>query len=104
MKLGPGDPHAGTDHSPDLGEIDFGEDSPSVIEQSLMRYADRSTQNLVDEAQRVQNPNAVGWEIQARTRRRPRRCTLDDLRGEALLLKRSPERETTDAGTDNENA
>ena len=65
MKLGPGDPDAGTDHSPGLGEIDFGEDSPPVIEQTLMRYADRATQELVDEAQRPESSDPVGREVTA---------------------------------------
>jgi hypothetical protein len=104
MELGAGDPDAGTDHAPDLREIDFGEQSPSVIEQSLMRDPDRSTEQCVDEAQRLESPNAVRREVEARPRRRPRRGTLDDFRGEALLSKRSPEREAADATTDNENA
>ena len=87
-----------------FGEIDFGEYSPSVIEQSLMRDPDRSTEKCVDEAQRLESPDAVGREVEARPRRRPRRGTLDDFGSEPLLSKRSPEREAADAATDNENA
>jgi hypothetical protein len=69
-----------------------------------MRHADSSSQHFVSETKRPESSNAVAGEVQASASRLPRPSTLDDFRNEALRSQRSPERETRDSATDDQNA
>ena len=104
MKLTTRDPYAEADRVPDLRQLDFRQLSPGVVQNSLMRHADSSSQHLVRETKRPESADAVAWEIKTSTAGWPRRSTLDDLRNEALLAQRSAECETRDAAADNQDA
>ena len=85
-------------------QLDFRQLSSRVIQNSLMRHADSSSQHLVRKTKRPESANAVAGKVKAGATRWPRRGTLDDFRNEALLSQRSAECETRDSATDNQNA
>jgi hypothetical protein len=104
MKVTTSDAHADTDWVPELCQLDFRQPSSGVIQNSLMRHADSSSQHLVRKTKRAESANAVAGEIKASTGDRPRRCTLDDLRNEALPAQRSSDCEARDSAADNQDA
>lgn len=104
MKLTTSDAHAGTDLVPELCQVDFRQHPAGVIQDSLMRHPDSSSQHLVSKTKRPESTNAVAREVQAGAARWPRGSTLDDFRNEALLAERSAERETRDSAADDQDA
>jgi hypothetical protein len=104
MKVSTSDAHTEADRIPELCQFDFRELSSRVIQNSLMRHADSSSQHLLRKTKHPESANAVAGEVKARTSGWPRHSTFDDLRSEALPSKRPAERETRDSATDNQNA
>ena len=100
MKLTTSDAHAKADRIPELCQLDFRKLSPRVIQDSLMRHANGSSQHFVRKTKRTECANAVAGEVQASATRLPRSRTLDDFRNEALLSQRSAQGETRDSATD----
>ena len=104
MKLTTSDAHAEADRIPELCQLDFRKLSSGVIQNSLMRHADCSSQHGVRKTKRPESANAVTGEVKSGAARGPRCSTFDDFRNEALLSQRSAECETRDSTTDNQNA
>ena len=103
MKLTTSDANARTDCAPHLRQFDFRQLSSGVIQDSLVRHADGSSQHLVCQTKRLQRANAVSRDVQAGTARRPRCDPFDDVRNDALLLQCPAESKTRDATADNQN-
>jgi hypothetical protein len=104
MKLAAVDAHTGADGTPNLRKIDVGQMSSGVIENSLTRHGNGSSQHLVRKTERFESSNAVAGEVKAGAGCWPRGRALDDFRRKAPLAQRSPERETGDPATDNQDA
>jgi hypothetical protein len=104
MKLTASDSHAWANPVPELCQLDFRQLSSCVIQDSLMRHADGSSQHRVRKTKRPESANAVPGEVQAGATRWPRRRTLDDFRNDTLLSQCSAECETRDSPTDNQDA
>lgn len=84
--------------------LDFRKLSSRVIQNSLMRHPDSSSQHFVRKTKRSESANAVTGEVKAGAARWPRCSTFDDFRNEALLSQRSAECETRDSTADDQDA
>jgi hypothetical protein len=104
MKVTTSDAHTGADLVPELCHVDFRQHSAGVIQDSLMRHPDSSSQHLVRKAKRPEHTNAVAWEVQAGAGRWPRGSPFDDFRNETLLAEHSAEGETGDSAADYQDA
>ena len=71
MKLTTSDANARADCAPHLRQFDFRQLSSGVIQDSLVRQADGSSQHLLCQTKRLQRANAVSRDIQAGTARWP---------------------------------
>ena len=103
MKLTPGDTNARTDCAPHLRQFEFRQLLSGVIQDSLVRHADGSSQHLVGQTKRLQRANAVPRNVQTGAARRPRFAPFDDVRNDALPLQCPAESKTRDATADNQN-
>ena len=65
MKLTTSDAHTGADRVPEPCQLDFRQLSSPVIQNSLMRHADSSSQHLVRKTKRPESANAVAGEVKA---------------------------------------
>jgi hypothetical protein len=104
MKLSVSDTDAQADPAPELRQLDFSQLSSRVIQDSLVRHGDGSSEHRVRKAKHVESANAVPGEKQAGAPRWPRRRTLDDLRNDTLLSQSSGECQSRDSATDNQDA
>ena len=102
MKLGAKDANAGTDRAPEILQLDLRQAPSPVIEDSLVRNTDSSSQHLVGETQPLELANAVTGYVEAGAARWPRCGTFDDLGIEPLRSQRPAESEAGDSTTDDQ--
>jgi hypothetical protein len=104
MKLTASDAHTLADSVPELCQVDFGQLSSRVIQDSLIGHTDGASEHRIRKPKRPESANAVPGEVQAGAARWPRRRTLDDFRNDTLLSQCSAECETRDSAADNQDA
>jgi hypothetical protein len=78
MKITTSNAHTRTHRLPELCHVNLRQLSTGVIQDSLLRHADGSSQHLIGKTKRVERTNAISGEIEASTARWPRCGPLYD--------------------------
>ena len=102
MKLTTGDANAGTGPAPHLRQFDLQQPSSGVIQDSLVRHADGSSQHPICQPKRLQRANAVSRDVQPGATRGPRCGAFNDVRDDLPLKQRPAQSKARDATADNQ--
>ena len=98
------DPISWADISPQLAELGAGQDPPLLIAHLLIRQRPATPSDRVAQAKLVQHTDPVGVEHPDGARCGPVRGSLDDFRGDALVLKRDRGGKAADTPSGDEHA
>ena len=102
MKLTTGDANAGTGPAPHLRQFDLQQPSSGVIQDSLVRHADGSSQQRLCQPKLLQRANAVSGDVQTGATRGPRCGAFNDVRDDLPLKQRPAQSKARDATADNQ--
>ena len=90
--------------TPQIREVNFKQQPPSVVAEALARDEHRVRQHRLFEAECAQRPDCVAGQVHARPFGGPRGVALDDVNGEASASERACGREAGDTGADDQNS